>query len=111
MTNNIGTIYYCSPEVMDNSKNYTEKCDVYSFGIIMYEVLFEVTPYSNLALDSILTLALEIIKGRRPTYPEDANYSNDELDFLQLMQQCWSAKPDDRPMFSEVLTRLDELSN
>jgi serine/threonine protein kinase len=109
MTSSIGTINYCSPEVMNN-KVFTEKCDVYSFGIIMYEVFFEVVPYLEREQDSIIILVFEVIKGARPTYPE-RKYSNDERMYLQLMERCWSAVPEDRPMFTEILNKFEQISN
>jgi len=38
MTENTGTFHWMSPEVMD-AKPYTQKTDVYSYGIVLYEVI------------------------------------------------------------------------
>jgi serine/threonine protein kinase len=46
MTGNIGTLVYMSPEILLNQP-YNDRCDVYSFGIIMHEMYFETRPYTS----------------------------------------------------------------
>lgn len=47
ITNNCGTPIYMAPEVMEES-SYTSKADIYSFGLIMYEVITDNRPFSHL---------------------------------------------------------------
>ncbi len=44
-TNDIETIIYMAPEVLDNSRRYTKKCDMYSFAITLYEMFTRKKPY------------------------------------------------------------------
>ena len=47
MTGKIGTYQWMAPEVINNEK-YTEKADVYSFGIILWEIASREPPYKNI---------------------------------------------------------------
>lgn len=50
-----GSRRYCSVEQL-RKKNITEWFDIYSFGIVMYELLYHIRPYENMELKDILTL-------------------------------------------------------
>jgi serine/threonine protein kinase len=97
---------YMSPEVlMDSMKIETStKCDVYSFGIIMYEVFFERVPYESDYDFSIIALGTKVVNGMRPSIPEDAlkGLSEAEQVYLELMQRCWAENVDQRPNFGEI---------
>jgi serine/threonine protein kinase len=108
MTGNIGTIEYMSPEVLQ-TKKYDTRCDVYSFGIIMYELFFEQKPYMESdEVMSIFKLGSEVIHGRRPAIPEDIihNLSVKEKKYLELMQLCWHQEELQRPTFLELYDEL-----
>ncbi len=106
MTGNIGTVLYMSPEVLRDEVvlETSTKTDVYSFGIIMYELFFEKVPYSELSNCSSLGLSRKISKGYRPVIPEGIieNASEAERHYLQLMQDCWVKEPTSRPSFEKI---------
>jgi mitogen-activated protein kinase kinase kinase 7 len=111
MTGTIGTFVYMSPEVLFN-KSYTEKCDVYSFGIIMHEVFFEWRPYSgegDSVIDALNPFLLGgmVTQGKRPFIP-DMEYSERENEYLELMQKCWSQNADNRPSFDIILAFFEK---
>jgi serine/threonine protein kinase len=113
MTGNIGTLLYTSPEVFQN-KTYNEKCDVYSFAMVMYEMFFERTPFSDeyIELEHFITVfhhAQEIISGRRPIIPEDYIYNEPELEFISLMKVCWNQEPSIRPTFAEIFININDI--
>ncbi|KAL9642599.1 hypothetical protein ABK040_011164 [Willaertia magna] len=54
LTSNIGTPKYISPEILLDEP-YTEKCDVYSYGIIMWELLFELKAFSRESIEIMKT--------------------------------------------------------
>jgi serine/threonine protein kinase len=58
-----GILPYVAPEVL-RGKGYTQKSDIYGFGIIAYEVCTELSPYHDIAHDR--TLAIKICQGLRP---------------------------------------------
>jgi calcium-dependent protein kinase len=56
-----GSIYYIAPEVLSKNRNYTEKCDVWSCGIIMYILLTGLPPFNGETDEEIVT---KIMNGR-----------------------------------------------
>src|SRR4051795_4908909 len=63
-----GVLPYVAPEVLCGSQ-YTKAADIYSFGIIMNEIMSEDTPYNNIPHDQVLTVG--ICRGLRPKISED----------------------------------------
>jgi serine/threonine protein kinase len=98
-----------SPEVILN-KRYDHKVDVYSFGIVMYELFFEKKPFIDPSQEfgSMWSLGIEIAnEGRRPLLPADMNgYSDNEITYLDVMQRCWSSDPVERPSFDDIAAIL-----
>lgn len=64
MTVDKGTPLYIAPEVL-TEKNYNEKCDVYSYGIILWELFSRKKPYFDKKFNSMQTL-LAVKEGLRP---------------------------------------------
>ncbi|KAL6226394.1 hypothetical protein ACLB2K_000356 [Fragaria x ananassa] len=97
-----GTVPWMAPELLNsNSKNnlVTEKVDVYSFGIVMWELLTGEEPYANLRSVEIIG---GIIKGNlRPEIPSWCDPT-----WRSLMERCWSSDPESRPPFSEISKEL-----
>jgi serine/threonine protein kinase len=89
--NIIGIMPYMAPELFRGLGN-TKASDIYSFGIIMWEILTGERPYKDQPHD--INLAFKILDGLRPTIPEGTpdNYCN-------LMQKCWHKNPAERPQF------------
>ena len=56
-----GSLYYISPEVLSKDRKYTEKCDVWSCGIIMYILLTGIPPFNG---DSDEEIINKIINGK-----------------------------------------------
>lgn len=71
-----------SPEVMQ-SQRYTEKADVFSFGIILWEVLFRQVPYQG--YNSVQVSIAVITQNLRPPIPSDT-----PPELARLMQDCWA---------------------
>ncbi|GES99659.1 kinase-like domain-containing protein [Rhizophagus clarus] len=64
--NNIyGVLPYIAPEIL-RGQSYTKAADIYSFGIVMYEVISGLPPYYDICHDN--NLAIRICKGLRPTF-------------------------------------------
>ncbi len=98
MTAETGTYRWMAPEVIMH-KQYDQTVDVYSFGIILYELLTSQLPYGN--MPSLAAAAAVVDAGLRPGVPPDAPPA-----VAALMQRCWSAQPVDRPQFAAVLAEL-----
>jgi hypothetical protein len=62
----VGTWQYMAPEILNESGKYDEKCDVYSFGIMMHEIFTLSKPYATSEFQSQFTIATKILNGQRP---------------------------------------------
>lgn len=99
-----GTLPWMAPELLNgNSNRVSEKVDVFSFGISMWEILTEEEPYADMHCGAIIG---GIVKNTlRPPIPEHC-----DPDWRELMEQCWSADPESRPSFTEITNRLRSMS-
>ncbi|XP_060649091.1 dual specificity protein kinase pyk3-like isoform X2 [Drosophila nasuta] len=104
---------YLAPEVCMGKKNYSEKSDVFSFGIIFWEVIQREKPFSDWDLHDI---SEHIKRGIRP---DIYNLINDDYSgIVPIMECCWRQSSTDRPTMSEVrrdlnysIKRYDHQSN
>ena len=63
--NTYGVLPYIAPEIL-RGQNYTRASDIYSFGIIMYEVFSGLPPYHDVSHDN--NLSMKICLGLRPRF-------------------------------------------
>ncbi|CAG8441481.1 11894_t:CDS:10, partial [Acaulospora colombiana] len=106
-----GVLPYIAPEILLGSK-YSPKTDIYSFSMIMWELVSGQSPYYEYQVHDI-RLALDIIKGVRPRIPDGT-----PEDFRDLINACWSGNPADRPdsvqllmIFENMLRMCDDCEN
>jgi hypothetical protein len=78
---------------------YSEKADIYSFGIVMWEVLTRRMPYQD---RNMMFVVVEVLDGYRPKVPGDCPHA-----FADLMQRCWRHEPEHRPDIDEVILYLN----
>ncbi|GAV72851.1 PB1 domain-containing protein/Pkinase_Tyr domain-containing protein, partial [Cephalotus follicularis] len=99
-----GTIPWMAPELLNSQNNMvTEKVDVYSFGIVMWELLTGEEPYVNMRSEEIIAGIIRgILRPEIPTWCDPA--------WRSLMERCWSSDPDSRPAFSEIAKELRAMS-
>ncbi|XP_022860017.1 serine/threonine-protein kinase STY8-like isoform X1 [Olea europaea var. sylvestris] len=100
MTAETGTYRWMAPEVI-NHEPYDQKADVFSFAIVLWELLTAKVPYHTM---TPIQAALGVRQGLRPELPK-----NGHPKLLDLMQRCWEALPDNRPTFTEIKVELEEL--
>ncbi|CAI5741863.1 unnamed protein product [Hyaloperonospora brassicae] len=99
MTGNCGTTQWMAPEVLAAEK-YTEKADVFSYGVVVWETVTRQCPYEGLTQ---IQAALGVLNNNlRPTVPEQCPPL-----FKQLMTLCWASAPEQRPSFETVLEILN----
>ncbi|KAM7349123.1 TGF-beta activated kinase 1 [Cochliomyia hominivorax] len=101
MTNNKGSAAWMAPEVFEGSK-YTEKCDIFSWGIVLWEVLSREKPFKD--VDNTYSIMWKIHKGDRP--PDIPNLPEQ---IKKLMTSCWAHKPDLRPSMQYVVEVMNVL--
>eukprot|EP00035_Acanthoeca_spectabilis_P027448 m.466603 g.466603 ORF g.466603 m.466603 type:complete len:1083 (-) comp25399_c0_seq1:69-3317(-) len=109
MTAGTGTLLWMAPEVFRGDKAYGPAVDVFSFGIMLWELATRKTPWHDLGADlsyvellQQLTSALQT--GRRPTIP--AEVETNQPKFVGVMRLCWEGDPAARPRFAEVVSAL-----
>ncbi|KAJ3698975.1 hypothetical protein LUZ61_002680 [Rhynchospora tenuis] len=95
-----GTLPWMAPELLNGSSSLvSEKVDVFSFGIVMWELITGEEPYADLHYGAIIGGIVN--NTLRPPVPETC-----DADWRSLMEQCWSSDPSERPSFTEVVNRL-----
>ncbi|ALC45991.1 Takl2 [Drosophila busckii] len=100
MSAEAGTVEYMAPEVISGRK-YTEKCDVFSWSIILWEMLSREQPYKHIA--NKIDKMKEIQQGLRPEL-DKIQYDNVPESVSQLMTDGWSLEADKRPTMDNIIT-------
>ncbi|WNE40000.1 MAG: Serine/threonine-protein kinase PknD [Mycoplasmataceae bacterium] len=102
-----GVLPYVAPEVLQNQP-YTPVSDVYSVGIIIYELLANAYPYyDSFKEESSESLALKICKGSRPSLDETPI----PQELKNLIKSCWDSNPEKRPKAEELNKTVNDFTN
>jgi len=101
MSGETGSLRYMAPEVAD-ALQYNHKADVYSYGIILWELNAGKKPFDGLNREMFYEQVVH--GGERPPlnkkWPEELK---------KMMVDCWSADMDVRPTFSEIVEKIDSM--
>jgi serine/threonine protein kinase len=101
MTGMIGTSHWMAPEVLLSSPFYDEKVDVFSFGVVLWELLTSRRPYQG---EDILTLIVDVTeRQKRPEIPDSCPEG-----LRTLIERCWQADAKLRPSFHEIVAKLSD---
>uniref|UniRef100_A0A0V0GA85 Mitogen-activated protein kinase kinase kinase 7 n=1 Tax=Triatoma dimidiata TaxID=72491 RepID=A0A0V0GA85_TRIDM len=102
MTNNKGSAAWMAPEVFEGSK-YTEKCDIYSWGIILWELIARERPFKG-DRSTAYSIMWSVHKGLRPPVIRGC-----PRPIHVLYTRCWDKEPKIRPSMEEVVSVMDKL--
>ncbi|AQK60314.1 Protein kinase superfamily protein [Zea mays] len=79
---------------------YDHNVDVYSFGIVLWELITGMLPFTNMT--AVQAAFAVVNKGARPVIPQDCLSS-----LSHIMTRCWDANPEVRPPFTEIVCMLE----
>jgi serine/threonine protein kinase len=97
-----GTPLWMAPEVL-LGKDVDEKADVYSYGIVLWEIIAEQEPFPH--MDSYGTFKRCITaENERPPIPVNVHPN-----LKALMEVCWDVDPRRRPTFQQILPIIDSV--
>ncbi|CAG8472816.1 3743_t:CDS:2 [Cetraspora pellucida] len=100
------TVRYSAPEMLyRNTNKYNTKCEVYSFGILLWELAEQKIPYKH--LDDIMEIKNSVDKGK---YREPfTNFSNLPKEYVEISKKAVGPDPDFRPTITEMFKTLEKL--
>uniref|UniRef100_A0A0A9BF18 Protein kinase domain-containing protein n=1 Tax=Arundo donax TaxID=35708 RepID=A0A0A9BF18_ARUDO len=96
-----GTYRWMAPE-MYKHKPYGRKADVYSFGLLLWELVTGSIPYEDMT--PVQAAFAVVNKNLRPVIP-----SSCPAPLQLLISQCWSSQPEKRPEFRQIVQILENL--
>ena len=101
MTGYTGSLRYMAPEVALREP-YTEKVDVYSFGIMVWQMAKDKVPFTGMGKKAFIENV--VVGGLRPKL--DKSWPSG---FCRLLTDCWQRDPSSRPSFAMIVLDLDRL--
>ncbi|CAG5127528.1 unnamed protein product [Candidula unifasciata] len=94
-------IKWTAPESLRHN-SFTNKSDMWSFGILLWEIYsFGRVPYPRIPLADVV---MHVERGYRMEAPEGC-----PAEIYVIMKHAWELRPEDRPTFNEVLSKLNNL--
>uniref|UniRef100_A0A8C5BP66 Guanylate cyclase n=1 Tax=Gadus morhua TaxID=8049 RepID=A0A8C5BP66_GADMO len=104
-------LLWTAPEILRNpnqNKKGTFRGDVYSFSIIMQEVISRCAPFCM--LDMPVTEIISKVKSPPPLCRPEVSVDEAPIEVLQVMKQAWSEEADKRPTFEEILKQFKSIT-
>ena len=100
MTAQKGTFRWMAPEIVaDVEANISKMCDVFSYGMVLYEIFAHKIPYADIPSDALAGAA--VVDGKRPPVP-----ANLPPFLCPLLEECWKEDPDQRPQFKSIILAI-----
>lgn len=95
---------YMAPE-MYKDEEFDKSVDVYSFGVMLYEMMEGSPPFSSKSPEEAARLIC--LEGKRPAFKSKSKSFPSEL--KELIEECWHSNRTVRPTFSQIIMCLDKI--
>ena len=93
-------IKWTAPEALLHN-NFSVKSDVWSFGVLLYEIItFGRFPYAGMTNEEVMR---KLEQGYRMPQPKESSYA-----YYNIMLKCWREEPENRPTFEALQWELEE---
>ncbi|KAF2303325.1 hypothetical protein GH714_016714 [Hevea brasiliensis] len=104
-----GTYRWMAPEMI-KKKSYGRRVDVYSFGLILWEMVAGTIPYEEMnpiqAAFAVVNKKIVVFAEFETCYPSDCHPA-----MRALIEQCWSLHPEKRPEFWQIVKVLEQFES
>ncbi|KAG0055318.1 hypothetical protein BGZ83_008957 [Gryganskiella cystojenkinii] len=95
----IGVMAYIAPERFRNPRHFDARCDIYSLGVLMWELTTGHSAFAKVPQD--VHLAVAIMNGKR-----EISIEGTPAAYKALYEKCWDSDPEKRPSMEEILSTL-----
>ena len=106
MTGNIGTVHWTAPEIMNN-KRYRFSADVYSLGMVLYEMGSGKLPFAEMIPMAVMVAV--VINKQRPSMDVIKSRHGHDPQLQELIEKCTEWEASERPNITEVISLLTGL--
>jgi serine/threonine protein kinase len=96
----MATVYYAAPELYRENAKRTVKCDVFSFGLVLYEMVFGKPVFDR--SEHAFQVVRRLRAGNLPEIPASAGSV-----IAKLIPQCWKRDPKERPSFKDIFAMIE----
>ena len=94
------TYRWKAPEViLDEEASSNKMCDVFSYGMLLYEIFARRMPYDDIVSEPLVTFA--VLNGQRPPIPTTLPSS-----LHPLLEACWKEEPNQRPQIEAIVVAI-----
>jgi len=106
MTRGVGSPIFMAPELMrNNTRTYRTEVDVYSFGLLLWQMITQQRPYRDFT-GGVADFVRLMADAALPRPLIDNNIIPPELG--TIIEQCWAENPQSRPTFGQVAKILED---
>jgi serine/threonine protein kinase len=91
-------IAWQAPECLQRASQYTEASDIYSFGMILWEIVTQKRPYAG---KDTGTIVKSVLSGQRESVKDFPEV------YRSLIEGCWQPNPDQRPAIKAIIATLE----
>ncbi|KAL5020119.1 hypothetical protein ScPMuIL_003011 [Solemya velum] len=103
-------LFWIAPEHLRTNPclDYSQHGDVYSFAIVLYEILTRLEPYPDEEIESIEDVLMKLKAGGPALVRPRTDFPNLDISIVNLMKECWHEDPTKRPSFRHIKKHLKD---